>query len=225
MVLGGVVLNRLYEPNFGQALGEYREQYRMHNELKWVKVSRSKLEEYKAFIDLFFEHRRYLHFKSMVIDTRQIDNRRFNKGSYDLGFYKLMYQFLLHSFGRYLAPQDSCIVTLDQRNTQNYKLGAFYKILNNGLRKQYKFEHFPVREIKVADSRSVDLIQAADLFMGAIGYEVNGDCDKPNASPAKCDLMRHILRKAGVTSFKRGTPLSKRDFSIWHFQFGGAKRR
>ena len=218
MVLGGVIINRDFAPHFQGMFDEYRDVHRMHAELKWKKVSTQKLHEYKALVDLFFEVTAYIHFKSIVIDTTEVDHKRFNHNNKELGFYKLMYQFLLNSFGRYLRPLDNCIIFLDQRNSK-YKLSTLCAILNNGLHKKYPNLNHPVRNIQAINSKTSDLVQLADVFMGAVGYQVN-HCDQiEGAKRGKIELARYIAEKARVVDFCRDTSYGKRDFSIWHFHF------
>jgi hypothetical protein len=82
---------------------DYRDLYAMHAELKWRKVSRSKLAECKRFLDYFLTLNTadQLHFKCIVLDTHQFDHRRFNAGDTEIGFYKFYYQLLLKCFGRF----------------------------------------------------------------------------------------------------------------------------
>lgn len=221
MVLGGVMFNRIYEPVFLDAFREYRAANRMHSEMKWQKVSTNKLTEYQRFVDLLFDYRPYIHFKAMIVDTHQMDNHKYNHGDKDLGFYKMMYQLLLHSFGRHLNAEDRCIVTLDQRTTHQYKLSTLAKILNNGLRKKYRFEYDPVRNIQAVDSKKSDFIQLADVLMGAVGYQANDDDLRINASPAKIELLRHITQRTGLLHLKQSTPRTMLHFSLWYFLFRG----
>ena len=219
MVIGGIITARENETRFSEAMTLYRQSHRMFSELKWTKVSDQKLPEYRALMDLFFSLTPALMFKAIVVDTSEIDHRRFNQNDAELGFYKLMYQFLLHSFGRELGRQDQCLVFLDQRTTSKYKLAALRAILNHGLRKKYHFAHFPVRDIQPKNSKDSDLIQVADILMGAIGYEMNGAHTRTGAKRAKVLLAEYIAQKAGVLNLQQPTPRSFRHFSIWHFHF------
>ena len=144
MVIGGLILDRTNEQRFAEAMALYRQSQNMLSEIKWTKVSAQKLREYRALIDLFFSVNRVIHFKAIVVDTREIDYRRYDKGDTELGFYKLMYQFLLHSFGAHLKSTDRCLIFLDRRTTGRYKLSTLCAVLNNGLRKKYGFGHQPV---------------------------------------------------------------------------------
>lgn len=221
MVLGGVILDRDFEPEFLEAVRHYRNAHHMHSELKWQKVSRGKLVEYQRFVDLLFEHKPRIRFKSIVVDTHQMNNRKYNKGDKDLGLYKMMYQLLLHSFGRLLLPNHCCVVTLDQRTTQHHTLAELAAVLNNGLKKRYGFANKRVRNIQAADSASSPMIQLADVLMGAVGYQANEDDRKQEASEAKIALAKYIAQKAGLIHLRQDTPRALGHFSIWYFQFSG----
>ncbi len=218
MVVGGVIISRGYEQTIIDKIGEYRKQAIYPWEFKWHKISKSRLEAYRGFVDLVLSQSEYVHFKSMVIDTSEYDRRTRNK---ELGFYKLMYQFLLHSFGEYLQPEDRCKIYLDKRTTKYYKLSTLWAILNRGINKRYKIGVNPVRFIEPIDSKDHDLIQLADIVIGAIGYEMNRWNELVDASPAKIALARHISNRVGLASLQRPTPKDKREFSIWHFILRG----
>lgn len=219
MVIGGIIAPRENETLFAEAMKLFRQGQNMHAELKWTKVSDQKLAEYKALIDLFFSFNRAFYFKAIVVDTQEIDHRRYNKGDAELGFYKLMYQFLLHSFGSELRQGDHCIIYLDQRTTSRYKLSTLCAVLNNGLHKKYRYLVSPVRNIQAVNSKDSDLIQVADILMGAIGYEMNGAHTRTGAKRAKVLLAEYVARKAGLLNLQQPTPRSHKQFSIWHFHF------
>jgi hypothetical protein len=155
-----------------------------------------------------------------------MDNQKYNKGSKELGFYKMLYQLLLNSFGQVLRRNDRCLVTLDQRTTQRYKLSTLAVILNKGLRKKYGFTHDPVRHVQAMDSANCDLIQLADVLMGAVGFQANDDDRRPGASTAKIALANYIARRARLLHLRQSTPKALTHFALWYFQFSvGSKRK
>ena len=214
MVIGGIVVNRNYEPKILQAIQDLRIKNKYNFEFKWQKISKSRLSVYKGLVDLFFDHHEYIHFKSIVVDTHQYVSKQTDK---ELGFYKLMYQFLLHSIGDYLLAKDRIIINLDKRTTKYYKLSTLWAILNNGVNKKYQLKNKPIRYVRALDSKAHDLIQLADVIMGAIGYEMNGLHTLNGASKAKINLAMHIAKKAGLPNLRQNTPRSLRHFSIWQF--------
>src|SRR3954462_14033367 len=75
MVYGGIISPANNEAWFDGVMAKWRDEQKMHAELKWTKVSNQKFEQYVSLVDLFFEHLagHRLHFKSVVFDTREID--------------------------------------------------------------------------------------------------------------------------------------------------------
>lgn len=221
MVFGGIIIRASALEPFNQAMKLWRDAQNMHAELKWTKVSNQKLAEYKSLVDLFFSlaGRNQVHFRSVVFDTTQIDYKAFHEGDKELGFYKFFYQFVLHSFGKYAVEKDRrMIVYFDQRQSKQ-KLSTFCVILNRGIRKKFKCDRDVVRSVQAVDSKKCDLMQVADVLMGAIGYQ-NNDCHlRPRARRAKIELADYIAQKAKLVSLKQKTPWGMRHFGIWMFQF------
>ena len=62
LVLGGVALDTENRDNILANLQSVRNTHNLHREIKWGKVSASKLEAYKDFVDCFFHH--LIHLRS-----------------------------------------------------------------------------------------------------------------------------------------------------------------
>jgi hypothetical protein len=120
---------------------------------------------------------------------------------------------------------DQCIIHLDQRTTSYYKLSTLCAILNNGLHKKYPALNQPVRNIQATDSKKSDLIQIADVLMGAIGYQMNDAHIRTEAKKSKVALAEYIARKARLINLKQETPYSQKNFSIWHFHFNSTRKK
>ncbi len=227
MVFGAIIIPFRRIDDFEKAMTLWRDSQNMKAELKWTKVSDAKLREYKSLVDLFFAlaGNNTLHFRSVVFDTSQIDYKKYHKGDKELGFYKFFYQFLLHNFGPYARSNaDRILIFFDQRNTK-YKLGSLYSILNNGIKRKYGLTVNIVRKIQAVKSHECNIIQVADVLMGAIGYQ-NNDCHlRKGARRAKIELAEYIADKADLLSLKDSTPRKMRHFGIWRFRFGSDKRR
>lgn len=227
MVFGGIIIRASALSAFNQAMRLWRESHGMLAELKWAKVSDRKLGEYKSLVDLFFSlaGKGTLHFRSVVFDTSQIDYRTFHESDRELGFYKFFYQFLLHAFGPYVTTDaDRLVVFFDQRVTR-YRFSTLYVVLNRGIRKKYGRGVDAVRNIQAVVSHDCDVIQVADVLIGAVGYQ-NNDCHlRPGARRAKIELADYIAAKAGLLSLKQNTPWRMRHFGIWLFRFGVGKKK
>ena len=227
MVFGGIVVYASAVEAFSQAMTLWRDGQNMHAELKWTKVSNQKVAEYKSLVDLFFSlaGKNQLHFKSIVFDTTQIDYKTYHEGDRELGLYKFFYQFLLHSFGQYAVEKDRRMLVFFDRRQTKQKLSTFCVILNRGIRKKFRCDCDVVRNVQVVDSKKCDLMQIADVLMGAIGYQ-NNDCHlRPGARRAKIELADYIARKANLMSLKQNTPRKMKHFGIWLFQFRKRKKK
>ena len=80
MVIGGVIITEHYEE-----INNLREQIKYIHEFKWHKLSSSKFDEYKSFIDILFDNYEYIHFRAIAVDTNEYNR---SKGDKELGFYK-----------------------------------------------------------------------------------------------------------------------------------------
>jgi hypothetical protein len=130
-----------------------------------------------------------------------------------------MYQFLLHSFGPYAKNEDKYIIYLDERNS-SYSLKTLKIVLNRGLKKKFKgkITRDIIRNIEPKNSKDSNILQVADILMGAIGYEMNLCHLRSNAKRGKVLLCEYIANKAGLMNLMQEIPYRKKDFSIWHFR-------
>ena len=227
MVFGGVIIHEADVALFNEVMKNWRDERRMYGELKWTKVTTQTLSRYREFVDLFFAlaEKNAIHFKSVVFETARLDYRGYHGGDKALGFYKLYYQFLLHKFGRYATTDDDRLfVYLDERTTK-YKLGTLKNVLNNGLKKKYGRKVNVVSAVEPRDSKKCDLMQLADVLMGAIGFHFNDRHARPGARPAKIELAEYIAEKAKLTSLRQETPWGRMQFEIWQFRLADPKKK
>lgn len=228
MVLGGVIVPDTNLSTLCRKISDWRQSNAMNSELKWTKVSNQKYEEYRRLIDLFFDHAKSpmrWAFKSVVFDMWAMDYGKFHNGDRELGFYKFMYQFLLHQFGKHAKTDEHrLMVYLDHRNT-SYRLADLKGILNSGARKVHGRTVDVFKSIEPIDSKACDILQLADVLMGAIGSQWNEHHLKPDARRAKVDLANYIAARAGMKDLSRRTPYSRKDFEIWPFKLEQTRQR
>jgi hypothetical protein len=222
MAIGGIIIPVDSIENFSNTIKKFREEQNMYAELKWTKVSSQKINEYKRFIDYFFalNNTDILRFHCIIIDNHQLNHRKFNKGDREIGFYKFYYQLLLHCFGkRYYSTGNNnrFIVNLDYRNS-SYSLNTLKVILNRGLKKRYNIDTSPFVSIIPRDSKKSDIIQVADIILGAIGFQKNGYDLLSGSKTSKKELCEYIAQKAGLRVLGGDTPFYNQRFTIWNFQ-------
>jgi len=228
MVYGGIVLPARHVKRFDALFATWRVRNKMGaGELKWEKVSKARLAAYKSFIDFYFTNRgrEGLHFKAMTVDTQSPDYVAFRKENREIGYYKLYYFFLLKKLLPYAKDNDySVCVYLDDRST-NYKFSDLRRFLNLAARRDYGSDLDVVRVVERRRSHTSQLIQLADVLMGAIGWAMNNMGDRPDASPQKKALEAYLTSRLNVGSL-RDQVFAVRNpvFNIWQFKFSGKKR-
>ncbi len=219
MVLGGVVLE---QPNIELLINDFNEiraSRNLNHEIKWGKISNNKLDCYKAFIDVFFNHmnKGLITFHSIVIDCSQLDHSKYNGGDHEIGFSKFTYLLLLR-IGKECKTYQAIHTYLDNRNS-NQSLNELKTILNSGIAKKHSMTHRPFKRVHYIDSKTSDFVQAVDLLIGAIGYKFNGRDLQENASKPRIELLNYISQKSGVRGLNEGTPFGKKGFTIWKMRF------
>ncbi|MFQ7667776.1 MAG: DUF3800 domain-containing protein [Thomasclavelia ramosa] len=154
-------------------------------EIKWTKVSQSKIEMYKELIDLFFEHN-YLNFRCVIATNKhKLDPKRFNL-TYNDWYYRIYYLALKEM----LDISNSFNIYIDIKDTKGQaKIEKLQDVLNRTL---YDFSDSTVKHIQEVKSDQVQILQITDLLIGAIGYSNRGLC----TSDAKESLIDYVCEKA-----------------------------
>lgn len=159
-----------------------------HCELKWNAVSPSKLEYYKAVVNYFFENDN-LHFRGLIVPDKSIlIHKEFNQSHDD--FYYKMYFRLLKTI---ISPTDQYEVYVDIKDTRSeQKVQKLREIISNA---NYDFNQSLITRIQQVDSSDVELVQLADLLIGALVYYQRG----LDSSEAKKQIIDLIKKKSGYS--------------------------
>jgi len=214
LVLGAVVVRRDSSAELTNQLQAARLPELPQGEMKWTKVSQTKLSAYMRVVDRFFQERlRLFEFHSVVIDTSRQRHQLYNQGSHEIGFNKEMYQLALKCGRLY---QTLFHVYPDRRVT-NQRPEDLRRMLNRGLRLKGDKRDWPYRRLQFRDSHTTPFIQLADILAGAIAYHLNGHRHVNAASPAKATLSDHVLKNAGIQDIFRDTAIRGK-FTVWHRQ-------
>jgi hypothetical protein len=197
MVYGGMIISSTDLQEFAGRMQSWRIDTKMHAELKWSKITEQRLPQYESLVDLFceFSKRDILHFKAVVFDKQAIDYRAFHGGCKLRGRYTFFYHFLLHKFGCYATTDDHRLRIIFDDTTNRYPLSDFRRILNSGICKKYGRKGQIVRSVEPIDSKKSDLIQMADVLMGAVGFHCNGIRVSSKACKARMQLANSIATK------------------------------
>jgi hypothetical protein len=164
-----------------------------------------------------------IHFKAIILDTRDPKYNTFSQGDRELGFYKFYYHFLLKYFAKFPVRHRCHLeVIIDERQVKGDPYIVLKTILNHGIRKHYK--HAPsndvVTRVEPIASHKSDLLQLADVLMGAIGFHCQDFHLRPDARQVKVDLAHHIARKAPLRDLKHETAYLKEHFKVERWYWG-----
>lgn len=207
MVLGAVWCPADKNHEIYVHLRELKAKYGLNKdyELKWVKVSPSKLQYYLDIIDYFFDNQD-LHFRCLVIpDKSNLDHSAYNQ-THDDWYYKMYFE-MIHAV---LDPKSVYNIYLDYKDTHgSYKAAKLHDVLCNNV---YDFSHQIIRKLQIIRSHEVELIQLTDLLIGAVAY-VNRNL---SSSSAKLAIIDRIKSRSGYNLVHK-TLLREDKFNIFQW--------
>lgn len=158
-----------------QNINDLKKKHNFYAEIKWSKVSNSKLHFYIDLVNYFFATD--LQFRTVGVEKSKINNDAFNQ-NYDDFYYKMYYYLLNHNLSSLFGYN----VYLDIKDTLSaYKVNKLKDILN------IKFGVF--RNVQNIRSHESLIMQMADFLMGAISYLHN---DEYQQNKAKVQIINKI---------------------------------
>lgn len=152
-------------------------------EIKWTKLSRSRIELYKELIDYFVDSA--LTFRVvMVINKQDLNHNKFNQTHSEF-YYKTYYLVLK----KIMNSQDNFKVYMDIKDTRGKEaLNAITNVFENS-------NELPTPYMQHIRSDESQLLQLADILTGAVSYKIRG----LKSSLLKIDLVQYIEKKLGIT--------------------------
>lgn len=211
MVLGCVWCKASYAPVIAKRIRGIKARHKLPGrefEIKWTKVSPAKLAFFAELIENFFSDDG-IHFRAVLVpDKTKLDHAAYNQ-NHDDWYYKMCFQML----EPLIDPTQSYSIYLDIKDTRSEKKRAE---LEKTLRETRPGNSVPViKKVQQIRSRESELMQMADLLMGAVGYSNRNI----QTSKAKCELVRIISMLSGK-DLSESTWLREPKFNIfcWHLQ-------
>jgi len=185
MVLGAVWCPREITREVNEDIRNIKKKYGLspNFEVKWVKVSPGRFDFYEELVNYFFDND-VLHFRAVVIpDKGELKHEALGQ-EHDDWYYKIDIK--------------------DTRSCQ--KLRKLNDVLANAV---YDFDRKIIKKTQHVRSHEVELIQLADLLIGAVMYVNRGRF----TSDAKKTLVETIKARSGY-SLVRSTLLKEDKFNI-----------
>jgi hypothetical protein len=179
-------------------------------EIKWNKLSISRLDMYMELIDFFFNHP--IYFRCILVKYKEkLDHSAFNKGDHDSFYYKLVY-FLLNTATN---PSNGVEyrVYMDIKDTRGReRLVQINKIFANKYHGKSPFIHF--QHIRSDEN---EFLQLTDLLIGAITYKSRKEHEKDDSSKVKNEIIKCLEEKSGYL-LDEGTEPWEEKFNIFNHQ-------
>ncbi|MGL6180167.1 MAG: DUF3800 domain-containing protein [Tannerellaceae bacterium] len=205
MCIGYIRLDRTQQQTLSKKIKQLKLDYHTPTEIKWNKLSYSRLSFYKSLIDYFFESD--MAFRAVLIKDKSIvDNTTFNENDHNIFHYKSAFYLLRFN----IESTATYRVYFDIKDSKGKRrLQRLSSILDKvcGIN---KFSHF--QDIRSHES---EFIQLCDLFIGAIGYKTRHDINK--TSKVKNELIDYIESKLGY-SLDIGTSSCELKFNIFELK-------
>ncbi|KIC43848.1 hypothetical protein RA28_19680 [Ruegeria sp. ANG-S4] len=146
-----------------ERIAELREKHSVWGEIKWTKVSPSKIDFYLDLVDMFFGFGDAMRFRCIAVNHANV-NMAHHEDDHELGFYKFYYQVLHH----WILHNNTYRIFCDMKSNRDpQRFGKLRKVLSNA---NLDAE---VECVQALPSREVVLIQLADLLLGAAGSRLN----------------------------------------------------
>lgn len=214
MMLGAICCPENKRINIYKELRQLKKNYNLSEkfEVKWTKVSNSKIEFYIALVDYFIKNSS-LTFRGLIVPNKnKIDNLRFSQ-TWDTFYYKMYYQMLKNI----INSQHCYNIFLDIKDSNGaIKRKRLLDILNNIMKDFSYSKGSIVNKLQAVRSNEVELVQLADFIIGAICYANRG----LNTNKGKLKVIEHLRSITGYPLTESTFP-SESKFNLFKIKLRG----
>lgn len=193
MVLGAVWCPIEKSREIAVRVREIKKKYNLSDkyEIKWSKVSPSKLEFYLEILDYFLDDDD-LHFRALVVPDKTKLRHDLYKQTHDVFYYKMFFNLL-----KVILDPDNCYrIYFDIKDTNSSeRLAKLHDVLCNSI---YDFDSKVIERLQAVRSHEVEQIQLSDFLTGIISYVNRGLGD----SQAKLSLIERLRQRSGYSLTK-----------------------
>ncbi len=176
-------------------------------EVKWTKVSASKVGFYIDLLDYFFDDDD-LHFRALIVpDKTKLNHQAFPGQDHDTWYYKMYFDMLKVI----LSPASRYRIYLDIKDTRGAeKVKKLHDVLCNNL---YDFSREIVERVQLVHSHEIEQLQLADLLIGAVSYVSRG----LRGNAGKQMLIERMRQRSGY-SLEKTTLLREEKVNLFRWQ-------
>jgi hypothetical protein len=208
MAIGGLWVVEERKTSISQNFKELCKSRGLNAEVKWNKVSSSRLADYELLVDFFFQTSD-LYYRVIVVDQTKVNAVRFHAGDHEVGFYKFYYQMLKS----WVLWGNQYRILLDfKRNRVVHR----YSDLEQILRRRAVSAHATISNLLCIDSYQTPLAQLCDVLTGAVAAACCRD-----TRFAKATLANYIAKRASFPDLRvRSLSPAFSKFNIFRINLG-----
>ena len=166
MVLGAMYCLSEKRKQIYSDIREIKEKHGLNSrfEIKWTKVSESKIEFYLELLDYFWENSD-LHYRGLVATGKdKLNHTKYNNDDYDLWYYKMYFRTL----DPIIRQENEYHILVDIKDTKGGKrIQKLKEVMCNNI---YDFNGEVITHIGQINSAESEILQLADLLNGALAY-------------------------------------------------------
>lgn len=218
MVLGAICCPSKIRYNIYNEIREIKKKYHLSPntfEIKWTKVSDSKIDFYLELVDYFMNNSN-LSFRGLIVPDKTIINNRNFLQDWETFYYKMYYQLLKNL----INPQYCYNIFVDIKDTNGArKRKKLLEILNKISSDMGYSKDLVVKNLQAIRSEEVEILQLTDFLMGAICYENR----KLNSNLGKVKIIQRLKDSTGYPLTKSTFP-NESKFNLFKIKLQGDSR-
>lgn len=163
-----------------------------HFEIKWTKVSESKIVFYRELIDYFWKNDD-LHYRGLIATGKdRLNHMKYNEGDYDLWYYKMYFRML----DPIVQQENEYHIFVDIKDTKGGKrIRKLKEVMCNNI---YDFNGEVITHVGQINSRESEILQLADLINGALTYHYRKLEGEAMANKGKIEFIKALQEKQNI---------------------------
>lgn len=190
MVLGAMWCKADRSRAISRQIRDIKAKYKLKSafEIKWTKVSPGKVDFYLSLIE-YFRDEPDLHFRAVIIPNKRILDHASHQQNHDDWYYKMCFTML----EPIIDPTQRYRIYLDIKDTRSeQKRAKLEDVLRNS---RHDADGHVIERVQQIHSRESDVLQLADLLIGAVTYQNRGLA----TNTGKLEVIRRLQRVTGKT--------------------------
>lgn len=208
LLIGGLWLPTEKRTEIKETIGCLKNKHKVGGQLKWQKVSYSRLNFYQQIVDLFVTFGQDLRFRCIAVEADKANFKLFHDDDAELGFYKFYYELIHHwilDFNNYRIFCDT------KTNRQPDRLATLQQCLRRGNISSQ------ILSIQSVPARESVLIQLVDFLLGAVGSAMNNSLCPESAKANALQYLQNRLGRAKLGPTRK----NEEKFNIFKIQLQG----